>query len=188
MKIRVAIAHDWPILREGMRTVLAAQSDMELVAVGGEADVIVAGPAVDCIHALRERYVRARLVLLTTRDDEEAVYHTVHVGAQGYVLESDPASALVDAVRAVHAGRRYLTARPAERLVQHVGACDLTAREHEVLELLAAGHSNRRIALHLGISEETVKGHVKRILSKLGARRRTEAASIAIRRGLVRPE
>lgn len=186
MKIRVAIAHDWPIVREGMRTVLAAQSGIELVAAGSEADVIVAGPAIECIHALRERYVRARIVVLTTREDEEAVYHTVHGGAHGYVLESDPASALVDAVRAVHAGRRYLTARPAERLVRHVGACELTRREHDVLALLADGHSNRRIGLRLGISEETVKGHVKRILSKLGARRRTEAVSIAIRRGLVK--
>jgi len=204
MKIRVAVVNDRAVVREGLRALLAVQRDMHLAAASGDVrdlmalyersrpDVILCGldfrtgSAADCIRALRERHVRARVVVLTTRDDEESVYRAVDAGAQGYVLESDPASDIVDAIRAVHAGRRYLTARPADRLLQHVGSSRLTPREHQVLHLLAHGHSNRRIGVLLDITEGTVKGHVKNILTKLGARGRTEAASIAIRRGIVR--
>ncbi|HYC90401.1 MAG TPA: response regulator transcription factor [Thermoanaerobaculia bacterium] len=204
MKIRVAVVDDSPVVCEGLLALVAGQHDMELAGVTVDAlelvplyerhrpDVVITGlhfrtgSAIDVIRALRRRHVRSRVVVLTNSADEESVWRAIRSGAQGYVLQSDPTSDILDAIRAVHEGRRYVTARPSARLLEHVGTSELTAREQQVLDLLARGESNRRIGTRLGIAEETVKVHVKNILTKLGAARRTEAVSIAVRRGIVR--
>jgi DNA-binding NarL/FixJ family response regulator len=143
------------------------------------------GSGVDAIGSLCAEFVACRIVVLSNYASEEHVFRAVAAGARGYIVKDADPSQIIEALRAVHGGQRYLSPEVSSRLADRVHRSSLTPREADVLTLLVRGTRNRGIADALGISEETVKGHVKNILSKLDAADRTQAASEAIRRGLI---
>ena len=202
--IRVLVVDDHPLIRAGLGALLATQRDMQLV---GEADTAERGlelfralapdvvlmdlrlPGIDGLEAIRrlraERH-DARVIALTVYDGDADIQQALEAGALGYLLKDMLQDELLNAVRAVHAGRRAIPPTVAQRLAEFAGAPSLTEREREVLTLVATGLRNRDIAAAVGRTEETVKVHVKRVLAKLGASDRTEAVAIALRRGLIR--
>jgi two-component system NarL family response regulator len=202
-RIRIMIVDDHAIVREGLRTVVESQRDMQVVAeaagsedvvalfAGTQPDVVIVdlrlrnGSGVEAIRALRSIYPGSRIVVLSNYSSEEHVFRAIAAGAHGYVVKDEDPSHILAALRAVREGRRYLSPEASASLADHVDRSSLTPREEEVLTLLARGERNRAIADVLGISEETVKGHVKNILGKLGVRDRAHATSEAIRLGLV---
>jgi two-component system NarL family response regulator len=202
--ITVLVADDHAVVRAGLTAILEAAPDLRVVAeaaTGDQAvelyvrhrpDVLVLDlrmPVLDGLGALarlRREHPAARAILLTTYDDEEDVYRGLEAGACGYLLKDAAPADLVDSVRKVHAGRRAISPQVAERLAARLAVPELSDREREVLELVAAGKSNKQIAKALGIADGTVKVHVANILSKLGAQGRSEAVAVAVRRGLVR--
>ncbi|SEG37090.1 two component transcriptional regulator, LuxR family [Bryocella elongata] len=201
--IRVMLVEDHHIVRQGLRMLLEEDAGMQVVAAVG--DGMDAIPAYDrerpdvvlidlqlprmggaeTIRKVREKHAEARFLVLTTFDGDEDIYRALQAGARGYMLKGMPPEELIAAIRAVHAGRRHIPQAVAEKLAQRVGDQQLTTREHEVLERIAAGRSNKEIASDLFISEATVKTHVNSLLSKLGVPDRTRAAVVAIERGLV---
>jgi two-component system NarL family response regulator len=205
-RIRVMVIEDHQMVREGIVALLAMQDDLDVVAEAGDGESALAifrqhrpdvtlvdlrlpkldGVAV--IRALREESPRSRFLVLTTYDGENDVSHALLAGASGYLLKGASAAALTEAIRTVHAGRRYVPAELAERVLPRPPADSLTEREVEVLFRIARGLGNKDIAAELGIAERTVKGHVNNLLSKLGVTDRTKALVVAIRRGLVRVE
>lgn len=215
--IRVLIVDDHAVVREGLRTFLALQEGLEVVGEAGDGvqaleqagrlhpDVILmdlvmpklGGAA--AMRALRQSAPRSRVIVLTSFLEDERLVPAVQAGASGYLLKNVEPAELVRAVRAAHAGETILDPSVAGRLVQMIagaaGAGEdahrqerLTRREREVLELIARGRSNKRIALDLEIAEKTVKTHVGHLLAKLGVSDRTQAALLAVREGLVPPE
>jgi DNA-binding NarL/FixJ family response regulator len=209
-KIRILVADDHPMLREGLVAVLSTQPDFGVVgeAADGsevvrlarrlEPDVILMDlemPEVDGVAALerlREAGSGARTIVFTAYDTDERILRSLRAGARGYLLKGASRDEIFDAVRTVHSGGSLLQPAVTARLLEHIEQGDerpdhLTARELEVLTLLARGLKNAEIAAELFISERTVKFHVGSILAKLGAENRTEAARIATRRGLVEP-
>lgn len=203
-KIRILIADDHAVVRAGLTAILSAADDLEVVAeaVDGidaakqyrklKPDVLVSDlrmPGMDGVELVADvRAVdpRARVILLTTFDDEESITHGLEAGAAGYLLKDAAATELADAVRKVHQGRKVLSPHAAERLADRMTASELTQREREVLELVAAGNSNKQIAKALTISSGTVKVHVANVLAKLDSQSRSEAVAVAARRGLIR--
>jgi len=210
--IQILLADDHPVIRDGLVAILNTQPDFEIVgqaATGSEAvhlaahlnpDVVLIDiemPELDGVEALRQiRAARpdARVIVFTAFDTDERIVAAVRAGAQGYLLKGAPREELFKAIRVVSAGGSLLQPVVASRLLNHVRAQSddqseielLTDRELEVLKLLAKGKSNKEIAGHLVISERTVKFHVSSIMGKLGANNRTEAVTIAARRGLVK--
>lgn len=205
--IRVLLVDDHAVVREGLRTFLELQDGIAVVgeAADGEEGVREAGrlrpdvilmdlvmPRLDGVGAMRElraRGVGARVIVLTSFHDDERLLPAVQAGAAGYLLKSVEPSELARAVRAAHAGEALLHPLVAARLMEAVAQPapepdGLTAREREVLGLIARGLPNKRIARELGISEKTVKAHVGRVLAKLGVTDRTQAALHAVRAGL----
>jgi len=212
--IRVMIVDDHAVVREGLRTFLALQEGMEVVgeaADGEEAveravalapDVILMDlvmPGLDgagAMRRLRERALASRVIVLTSFLDDERLMPAIEAGAAGYLLKDVEPAELARAVRGACADEAVIDPTVAARLLRRLGEgtppatpsagdLDLTRREREVLELIAAGYSNKRIALELGIAEKTVKTHVGHLLAKLGVADRTQAALLAVRRGLV---
>lgn len=202
--IRVLIVDDHAVVREGLAVIIDRQSDLE---VGGQAgsgeraielfaklhpDVTLMDirmPGMDGVEAtrqLRQINPAARVLVLTTYDGDEYIHRAIEAGAAGYLLKNASREELLQAIRTVHAGRRYFPSQVASRLVEFGPRCDLTTREIEVLQLIANGLSNKEIGRDLGISEGTVKGHVSSILVKLGASDRTGALAAALKRGIVR--
>lgn len=191
-------------MREGIAAVIRSTPDMELVAEafnGREAieqfricrpDVTLMDlrlpdmSGVDAMIAIRREYVQARIVMLTTFDGDADIRRALEAGALGYLLKSMPRTELLDAIRKVHGGKRCVPPEVAGQLAQHFGQESLSRREIEVLEKIGQGNRNVDIAIMLFISEETVKGHVKHIMEKLGASDRTEAVAIGLRRGIIR--
>jgi len=209
-KIEILVADDHPMLREGLIGVLETQPDFEVVGEapdGEEAvrlaetlapDVILLDlemPNVDGVQALeqlREAGSTARTIVFTAYDTDERILGALRAGAKGYLLKGASRQQLFDAIHTVHAGGSLLGPAVTNRLLESMGRDherpeDLTPREGEVLALLARGQTNAEIAADLFITERTVKFHVGSILTKLSAGNRTEAARIAIHRGLVRP-
>jgi len=202
--IRVLCVDDHPLMREGIAAVIRSTPDMELVAEafnGREAieqfricrpDVTLMDlrlpdmSGVDAMIAIRREYVQARIVMLTTFDGDADIRRALEAGALGYLLKSMPRTELLDAIRKVHGGKRCVPPEVAGQLAQHFGQESLSRREIEVLEKIGQGNRNVDIAIMLFISEETVKGHVKHIMEKLGASDRTEAVAIGLRRGIIR--
>jgi two-component system, NarL family, response regulator LiaR len=212
--IRVLIADDHAVVREGLRGFLALQDDVEVVAEAADGEEAVAAaerltpdvalvdlvmPRVDGIEAIRR--IRAvapatRVIVLTSFADEDKMLPAVRAGAVGYLLKDVAPQDLVAAVRTVNDSETLLHPAVVRELVREVAgarrepAADnpLTAREREVLGLIARGRANKAIAFELGVAEKTVKTHVSNILGKLNVTDRTQAALMAVREGLVDPE
>jgi DNA-binding NarL/FixJ family response regulator len=140
---------------------------------------------IDAMIAIRNDFPDARIVMLTTFEGDVEIKRALAAGARGYILKSMPPRELVDVVRQVHAGKKRIPPEIAAQLAEHVSDEPLTERECDVLQHVAGGNRNRDIAELLSISEETVKVHVKHIMEKLGANDRTEAVTIAVRRGII---
>jgi DNA-binding NarL/FixJ family response regulator len=140
---------------------------------------------VDAIMQIREEFPAARIIVLTTYSGDVQALRALKAGAQGYLLKSSLRKELLDTIRAVMAGRRRIPPEVAGEIAEHVTDSDLTTRELDILKGVAAGNSNKMIAAQLSISEETVKTHMKSVLSKLDANDRTHAVTIAIRRGII---
>ena len=213
--IRVLIVDDHEVVREGLRSILATAEDVELVgeaADGGEAirlaaeltpDIVLMDlsmPGVGGIEAIEQIKALAcplEIVILTTYDDDDLIIRGLRAGARGYLLKDAGRKALFDSIRAAHRGELLLPSAVAERVMTHLEQPkparpnDLTAREFEVLVLMADGAANKQIAGRLEIAERTVKAHVTSIFMKLDAGSRTEAVVVALRSGLLpddRPE
>jgi two-component system NarL family response regulator len=141
---------------------------------------------VEAIHAIRSSWPDARVIVLTTYDGDEDIYRALQAGARAYLLKDTSRAELLEAVEAVHRGEKRIPPDVGAKLAERVAGHDLTPRERDVLHGIVEGRSNKEIGRALSLSEGTVKFHVNNILSKLGARDRTQAATEAIRRGLVR--
>jgi len=203
MAIRVLIVDDHPIVRVGVRSLITDEEDLHVVAEardGREAielyeehrpDVVVMDvrmPNVDGVRAIRDivaSHPKAQIVALTSYDGYTDIYRAIQAGARGYLLKDTLATTLVDAVRRAAAGERFIPPEIASRLADFITQDELTERETEVLELAALGLRNREIAQTIGRTEETVKVHLKRIMKKLGVGDRTEAVTVALRRGII---
>jgi DNA-binding NarL/FixJ family response regulator len=135
--------------------------------------------------AIRGEFAEARIIMLTTFEGDVEIQRALEAGARAYLLKSMPPSELVDVIRQVHAGKKRVPPEVAAHLAEHMGDESLTTRETEVLRQVAGGNRNRDIAELLFISEETVKVHIKHIMEKLGAKDRTQAIAIAVRRGII---
>jgi DNA-binding NarL/FixJ family response regulator len=140
---------------------------------------------IETMISIRAEFAEARIIMLTTFEGDVEIMRALEAGARGYLLKSMPPEDLVEGVRQVHAGRKQFPAEVAAQIAEHMGEEVLTNREVEVLGHVCAGHRNRDIAERLCISEETVKVHLKHIMEKLGARDRTQAVGIAVRRGII---
>jgi len=206
MTIRILTVDDHPLIRQGIASMLEVESDMAVVGEASDAnegieqfrrllpdvalvDLQMPGMGgIEMTRRLRAEFPSARVVILTTYRGDANAREALAAGACGYLLKSSLRGELIDAVRRVAQGKRCLSAEISEEIAQHLGEEALTARELSILSALAQGWENKRIANTLGISAETVKSHLARIFEKIGARNRTEAIHIALRRGLVRLE
>jgi DNA-binding NarL/FixJ family response regulator len=140
---------------------------------------------IDAMIAIRAEFPEARVIMLTTFEGDIEIQRALEAGARGYLLKNMPPNELVDVIRHVHAGKKRVPPQVAAQVAEHMSDENLTARETEVLKHLAGGNRNRDIAELLFISEETVKVHIKHIMDKLGAKDRTQAIAIAVRRGII---
>jgi DNA-binding NarL/FixJ family response regulator len=140
---------------------------------------------IDAIVAIREEFPDARIIVLTTYTGDAQILRALKAGARAYLLKSALRRELLDSIRLVHKGQKRIAPEVAAKLAEHATDDALTSREVEVLRLIAAGKANKLIASDLAVTEETVKGHVKNILSKLGASDRTHAVTIALKRGII---
>lgn len=201
--IRVLIADDHPVVREGLVAMISRQRDMKVVGEasnGKEAvdlffakqpDVTLMDqrmPEMDgitALEAIREGCGDARVILLTSFDGSEDIYRGVRAGAKAYLLKHSPRDRLFECIRDVHEGKTRIPEQVVGQLANRLAKKDLTPREMEVLRLLTSGKSNKEIGSLLNVSEGTVKVHVSHVLQKLNVSSRTEAATIAIRRGIV---
>ena len=202
-RIRILVVDDHPMLRDGLASMIASEPDMTLVAeaaTGGEAivqfdqhlpDVTLMDlrlpdiSGIEAIESIRKRHPEARIIVLTTYLGDVQALRALRAGALGYLLKATLRLDLVDTIRAVYAGKRRLHAEVASELAAHTMDDALTQRELDVLNKVAAGCSNKVVADKLKISEDTVKGHIRNILSKLNANDRTHAVTIALRRGFL---
>ena len=201
--IRVLAVDDHALLRDGIAKLLAAQPDMELVAEasnGREAieqfrlhrpDVILMDlqmpemNGVDAMIAIRGEFPEARVIILTTYTGDVQILRALKAGARAYLLKNLLHKELLETIRAVHAGKKTVSPEVSFQLAEHATDDALTPAEERVLRLIAEGNGNKEIAAQLSVSEETVKGQVRNILSKLGANDRTHAAMIGLKRGII---
>jgi len=202
-RIRVLSVDDHPLLSEGIATIINSQPDMELVSqakTGTEAiqryrelqpDVTLMDlrlpdlSGIDAMIAIRTEFPEARIIMLTTFEGDVEIQRALQAGARAYLLKNMPPNEIVDVIRQVRAGKKRVPPEVAAQLAEHMSDEELTAREIEVLRKVAGGNRNRDIADLLFISEETVKVHIKHIMDKLGAKDRTQAIAIAVRRGII---
>jgi two-component system, NarL family, response regulator len=202
-RIRVLVVDDHPILRSGISGLLALQNDLTLVAEasnGREAiqqfrthrpDVTLMDlqmpemNGLDALIAIRNESPEAKVILLTTYAGDVQILRALKAGAQAYLLKNTLHQDLLQTIRAVHGGRRNLSPEVSSEVAEHMNDDPLTPAEIVVLQLIASGNANKQIAAHLGVTEETVKGRVKSILSKLGANDRTQAAVVGLKRGII---
>jgi DNA-binding NarL/FixJ family response regulator len=190
-------------MREGIAAVIRNESDMLLVAEASNGRQAIQGfrefrpditlmdlrlpdiSGIDALIAIRTEFEEARVIMLTTFEGDAEIQRALQAGAQGYMLKSMPRKELLEMIRKVSTGKRHVPPEVAAHLAEHLGEEALSKREIEVLQKVAGGNRNGDIAALLFISEETVKGHIKHILEKLGASDRTEAVAIGVRRGII---
>jgi DNA-binding NarL/FixJ family response regulator len=203
--IRILSVDDHPLLRSGIAALVDTQSDMRMVgeaSSGSEAvqlhrqlapdvtlmDLQMPGMSgLDAIVSIRTEQPSARIIVLTTFAGDVLAQRALKAGAQAYVLKSLVRSDILNTIRVVHAGEKQVQADVAAEIAKHMAHALLTARELEVLKLVASGHANKVISAHLDINEETTKTHIKNVLAKLGARDRTHAVSLGLKRGIIMP-
>ena len=201
--IRILSVDDHVLIRQGIAVLLGTEPDMTLVAEaenGREAiqqfrahrpDITLMDlqmpetNGIDAIIAIRGEFPDAKIIVLTTYKGDVQIVRALKAGAQGYLLKNTIHKELIDTIRAVHAGRKALSSEASYEIAEHAMDDSLTPAEISVLRLIAAGNANKQIADQLSITEETVKGRVKNILSKLGASDRTQAAMIGLKRGII---
>jgi DNA-binding NarL/FixJ family response regulator len=201
--IRILVVDDHPIFRQGITGLLADQADMSLVAEaanGHEAiqqfrahrpDITLMDlqmpemNGLGAMLAIRSEFPDARIIVLTTYTGDIQVLRALKAGARAYLLKNLLYKELLETIRAVHAGKKSLSPEVSYELAEHATDDALTGGEVDVLRLIAAGNANKQIAAQLSITEDTVKGRVKNILSKLGANDRTQAAMIGLKRGII---
>ncbi len=201
-RIRLLLADDHAIVRMGLRTVFELEGDLEVIAEAATADEAVAahassrpdvtlldlrmpGGGLEALRRILGNSPRSRVLVVTTSDLEEDIHRALAAGASGYVLKSIAPEDLADAIRGVHAGARWVPAEVARKLADRAATPELSPREMEVLHLVVKGLTNPEIADALDISLGTAKAHLRAILAKLQVADRTEAASEALRRGLI---
>ena len=203
MTLRILIVDDHPVVRAGLCALIASAGDMCVVAEGTDGAEGVALYAqhqpdvslidlcmprmggISAIRAIRAASPDARLMAITTYDGDADIYRALEAGACGYLIKDTDGAVLVGAIRTAATGRRVIPSAVARRLAEFTPRVDLTAREEEVLRLASKGLRNREIARVIGRTEETVKVHLKHIMSKLGASDRTEAVTLALQRGIL---
>lgn len=202
--ICILVADDHLVFRMGLKTMLGTEPDMQIVGEANSAsstveayrrlkpDVTVldlrmpGGGGIQALREIRAQDNRARILVLSSYASEEEVYSAIRAGASGYVLKDVDQEELTAAIRKTHAGQRYLPAALAELIAERAPRPELTPREHEVLQLIARGLINREIAQILGTSESTVRNHTIHLFAKLDVSDRTEAATFAMQRGIIR--
>ena len=202
-RIRILAVDDHPILRQGIAGLIADESDMTLVAEaanGREAiqqfrthqpDITLMDlqmpemNGLDAMIAIRGEFPDARVIVLTTYTGDVQARRALQAGARAYLLKNSLHKELLDTIRAVHAGRKNLSAEVSFELAEHSAEELLSAAEVRVLRLIAEGNSNKEIAAMLSVTEDAVKGQVRNILSKLGANDRTHAVTIGLKRGII---
>ena len=200
-KIRVLAVDDHPVILDGINFALQAESDMEVVAEGSTGELAIelfrqhrpdvtlmdlqmpGMSGIDALLIIRQEFPKARIIVITTYAGDIQAARALKAGAFGYLIKGTMRKELVDTIRRVHAGQRSVPHDVAASIAEHVVFDRLTEREIEVLRDAAAGNSNKRIGSDLGISEDTVKGHMSHIFEKLHANDRTHAVTIALKRG-----
>jgi two-component system, NarL family, response regulator len=201
--IRILIVDDHPVVLAGLTSMLGTQAGIEVAgsASSGEealemlqsksADLLLLDlrmpgmSGIETLHAIKRAKISMRVIILTSFETDEDIYRAVQAGAQGYLLKGAPQSDMIDAIRAVHSGKRYFPRQIAARLAERMMRTNLTSRELEVLKMLATGLTNKQIGSALDISDNTVRNHVNSIIEKLEVCDRTEAATTAIHRGII---
>jgi DNA-binding NarL/FixJ family response regulator len=202
-KIRVLCVDDHPVVRDGIGAIINLQPDMMLAgaaATGSEAlerfselrpDVTLVDlqlpdmSGFDLIKKVKAKFPNARVVVLSSYEGDVDIQRALEAGAQGYVVKGIVREELLETIRSVHGGKRRLPPAVAQKLTEHMADEPISPRELEVLSLMAGGKRNKEIASDLSITEDTVKMHVRNILSKLQVNDRTEAVTIALRRGII---
>ena len=203
-KIRVLVADDHPIVRHGIIANLKPQRDMTVIAEANDGveatalikehlpDVVILDlrmprkDGLEVVSELKESNLPTKVIIMTTFESEEDVHRSIKAGARGYLLKDSSQEEILDAIRRVSAGETYLPARIVQKVAEGMRQPQISPRELEVLQAVAAGKSNKEIGVQLFIAEGTVKTHVKSLLEKLGAVGRTAAVKEAVHRGLVR--
>jgi two-component system, NarL family, response regulator len=201
--IRVLIADDVAIVRQGLATIVDRDPEMTAIAQAEDGQQAIAlfreyqpdvtlmdlrmpqMGGVEAIMAICAEFKQARIMVLTTYDGDEDIYRGLQAGAQGYLLKDAKPHELLNAIRMIHSGQKYVPPEVGAKLVQRMSNPELSERELDVLRLMAQGMSNQGIGTSLNVGESTVKSHVNRILSKLGVNDRTQAVIVAIKRGIV---
>lgn len=207
-RIRIVCVDDHPIVREGLASIIALQPDMELIGAaesGAEALRLFQASAPNVVlpdvalidlrlkdmsgHELTRQILShspaIRIIILTSFEGDADIERALAAGARGYVVKGTARDELLGAIRAVHAGRRHIPGSVAEKLAEHLSSEKLSERELQVLGQIAMGKRNKEIGAALGIAEDTVKMHVKNVLEKLQVNDRTEAVTVALRRGIL---
>jgi DNA-binding NarL/FixJ family response regulator len=203
LPIRVLVVDDHVLLRQGIAGILASEAEIALVAEaadGAEAvetfarvrpDVTLMDlqmpvlSGIEAIQRIRSGAPQARIIVLTTYPGDVQAVKALKAGASGYLLKSSLIDELLRAIRAVHGGRRYIPADVAQEIALHAAEEPLSAREVDILALVAAGKANKVVAHELSVSEQTVKAHLRTIFQKLGVNDRTQAVTTALRRGII---
>jgi two-component system NarL family response regulator len=202
--VSVLVVDDHPVVRDGLNAIISSESDMK---VAGEAGTVSDGVqsylrlrptvvlmdllfpdgnGVDAIRQICSHSPNARVIVLTTVDADEDIYRALEAGARGYLFKDMVRRELIQAIREVARGNRYIPTRVGTLIAEGLPRPDISEREVEVLKLVACGLKNKQVAARLHVSEATVNAHMKNILSKLHASDRTHAVTVALRRGIIR--
>jgi DNA-binding NarL/FixJ family response regulator len=202
-KIRILTADDHAVVREGIAGLIAGEPDMTVVGSAASGREAVAQfrslrpdltlmdlqmpdlSGLDALIAIRAEFPAARIVVLTTYSGDAQILRALNAGASGYLLKSLAHKELLHTIRAVHAGRKSLSPEASLELAEHANLEPLTPAELDVLQLIATGNTNKQIGDYLGLTEDTVKGRIRNILSKLDANDRTHAVMVALKRGII---